>query len=319
MPANLSAQYYEAEEPYKKAKTTEEKMEALQNMLSNIPKHKGTEKMQGDIKKRLASLRKEGKKKQGKSTYNPFHVEKQGAGQVVLVGYPNTGKSSLVGALTRAKVKIADYPFTTSIPLSGMMPYKDIYIQLVDAPPVSSEFIPPGFTGTIREAEAILIIIDGNSGECLDQLEKTFKFLREKNIISPEEEDNSVPYLVVATKLDLEDTRDNLEIVKEIYPDIYIHKISTREGNLDFLKESIFKMLDIIRIYSKAPGKEPDMEKPFTLKRGSTVLDLAQGIHKDFKDKLKNAYVWGSSKFEGQAVPRDYVLEDKDIVELDVD
>ena len=319
MPANLTAQYYEAEEAYKKAKTTEEKIEALQTMLSNIPKHKGTEKMQGDIKKRLASLRKEGKKKQGKSSYNPFHVEKQGAGQVVLVGYPNTGKSSMVGALTRAKVKIADYPFSTNVPLSGMMPYKDIYIQLVDAPPISSEVIPPGLTGTIREADAILIIIDGNSGDCLDQLEGTFAFLKNKNIISPDEDDNSVPYLIVATKSDLEDTEDNLEIVKEIYPDINIHKISTSEGSLDFLQEYIFNMLDVIRIYSKAPGKEPDMEKPFTLKRGSTVLDLAEGIHKDFKDKLKNAYVWGSSKFEGQAVPKEYVLEDKDIVELDVD
>ncbi len=318
MPANLTPQYYEAEEAYKKARNPEEKIEALQNMLTVIPKHKGTEKLQGEIKKRIANLRKEGKKKTGKSTYNPFHIEKQGAGQVILVGFPNTGKSALVGALTRAKVKIAEFPFSTSVPQAGMMLYKDVYVQLVDAPPVSPDMIPPGLVGTIRESDALLIVIDSSSGECLDQLEGTLTFLKEKNILSEDLSDNSTPYLIAATKSDLEDSSDNLQIIEEMYPDITIHSLSTVQGDLEFLKELIFNMLDIIRIYSKTPGKEPDMEKPFTLKRGSTILDLAEGIHKDFRDKLKNAYVWGSTKFDGQAVPKDYILEDKDIVELDV-
>lgn len=318
MPANLTPQYYEAEEAYKKARTNEEKIEALQNMLAVIPKHKGTEKIQGDLKKRLANLRKEGKKKTGKSTYNPFYVEKQGAGQVILVGFPNTGKSSLVGALTRAKVKIADFPFATSTPLAGMMPYKNVYIQLVDTPPISQDIIPPGLLGTIREGDALLIVIDSSSGECLDQLEETLAFLKEKNVISEDPSDNTTPYLITAAKADLKDSADNLQIIKEIFPEIKIHSFSTVQGDLEYLKELIFNMLDIIRVYSKAPGKEPDMEKPFALKRGSTILDFAEGIHKDFRDKLKNAYVWGSTKFDGQAVSKDYILEDEDIVELDV-
>ena len=137
MPANLTPQYYSAEEAYKKAKTNEEKIAALKEMLAVIPKHKGTEKLQADIKSRMARLREEkGKKKQAKG-YNPFNVDKQGGGQVVLVGYPNTGKSALLGALSRAKAKVADYPYTTTMPLSGMMPYEDIYIQLVDGPPIT--------------------------------------------------------------------------------------------------------------------------------------------------------------------------------------
>lgn len=319
MPANLTPQYYEAEEAYKRAKSPEEKMEALQQMMAVIPKHKGTEKLQGDIKKRLANLRKEGKKKAGKSTYNPFHVEKQGAGQVALVGYPNTGKSALVGSLTRAKVKVADYPFSTTVPQSGMMPCRDIYIQLVDTPPISPEVIPSGLTGTLRMADGLLVVINGGSGECLDQLEGTLGFLQEKNIISRDQGDNSVPYLLVATGGDLPESQENLEFIREIHPDLEIISLSTREEGPGALPELVFKMLEIIRIYSKTPGKEADMEKPFTLRRGSTVLDFAEGIHRDFPDKLRNAYVWGSAKFDGQAVTRDYVLEDGDIVELQVD
>lgn len=319
MPANLTPQYYEAEEAYKKAKTTEEKIEALQQMLSNIPKHKGTEKMQADIKKRLAAVRREGKKKKSKSTYNPFHVEKQGAGQVVLLGYPNTGKSTLVGTLTRAKVKIADYPFTTTVPLAGMMPFMDVKVQLVDTPPIAPEMTPSGLTGTIKEADAILILIDISSGECLDQLEETLSFLKEKNILSPDLKESFSPYLILANKGDMESSQENLEIIKEMYPGLEIHSISNKENDLEHLKKLIYDMLDVIRIYSKAPGKEADLEKPFTLKRGSSVLEFAEGIHKDFRENLKNAYVWGSSKFDGQAVPRDYILEDGDIVELTVD
>ena len=137
MPANLTPPYYAAEEKYKRAVSAEDKITALQEMLAVIPKHKGTERLQGDIKKKIARFKEEGKtKKKTKSGFNPFAVEKQGAGQVVLAGYPNSGKSSLVGLLSRAKVKIADYPFTTALPVSGMMPYKDTFIQLVDTPPL---------------------------------------------------------------------------------------------------------------------------------------------------------------------------------------
>lgn len=320
MPANLTPQYYTAEEAYKKAKTPEEKVEALQSMLAVIPKHKGTEKLQGDIKKKLAALRKEGKKKKsGKSSYNPFYVERQGAGQVVLVGFPNTGKSSLVGALTRAKVKVADYPFSTSLPQAGMMPFENVHVQLVDTPPITEDMVPPGLLGTIREADALLILIDAGADECLEQLDFTLTFLKEKNVISDDLEDNSFPCLIAANKTDMENSQDNLEIIREIYPGLTLYEISVLKGDLEFLRELIYQAVDVIRIYSKTPGKKPDMEKPFTLKKGGTILDFAEAIHRDFPDKLKNAFVWGSTKFDGQAVAKDYELAEGDIVELDVE
>ncbi len=320
MPANLTPQYYAAEEAYKKARTPEEKVEALQNMLAVIPKHKGTEKLQGEIKKKLAALRKEGKKKKsGKSSYNPFYVERQGAGQVVLVGFPNTGKSSLVGALTRAKVKVADYPFSTSLPQAGMMPFENVYVQLVDTPPITEDMVPPGLLGTIREADALLILIDAGADECLEQLDFTLKFLKEKNVISDDLEDNSFPCLIAANKTDMDSSQDNLEIIREMYPGLTLYKISVVKGDLEFLRELIYKAVDVIRIYSKTPGKKSDMEKPFTLKKGGTILDFAEAIHRDFPDKLKNAFVWGSTKFDGQAVAKDYELAEGDIVELDVE
>ncbi len=340
MPANLTPQYHAAEEAFRRAVTIEEKIEALQEMLSVIPKHKGTERLQGDIKRRLAKLREEGQRKAKSGGYNPFHVEKQGAGQVVLVGYPNTGKTSLVTTLTRAKLKIADYPFTTAIPAAGMMPYEDILIQLVDTPPITPDGLPPGLLNTIRSGDLLLLVIDTSSPDCLEQLEAMLTLLIEKRVIreqksnlqeigdsQPELEQETaeqfggriIPYLVSATKMDLEESGENMKILREIMPGLTLNTVSTNEvGMLDSLREAIFNALQIIRIFTKAPGKPADMETPFVLKKGGTILDLASSIHRDFPNRLKNARVWGSSRFDGQTVSRDYVLEDRDIVELNV-
>lgn len=321
MPANLTPQYYEAEEAYKKAQTIEEKKAALQDMLSAIPKHKGTEKLQADIKSRLAKLREESqKKKPSKSTYDPFKVEKQGAGQVVLVGYPNVGKSSLLGALSRAKVKIAEYPYTTSQPVAGMMPYRDTHVQIVDGPPIMPENFPPGFMNTIQSADALLIMVDALAGDCLEQLEGILELLHEKKIIDITEEQDEViapkPYMIVAGKVDNPEGRENLQLIRELKPELELHGVSAEGDGLEEFKENVFRLLDVIRVYGKAPGRPADMDQPFILKRGSTVLDFAEEIHKDFASNLKSALVWGSARFDGQAVPRDHVLEDGDVVEL---
>ncbi|MDW7651380.1 MAG: GTPase [Bacillota bacterium] len=318
MPANLTPQYYAAEEKYRKAGTPEDKMEALQEMLSVIPKHKGTEKLQADLKKRLAQMREESQqKKKQKGGYNPFHVEKQGAGQIVLAGCPNTGKSALVAALTRAKVKVADFPFTTSLPATGMMPYEDVLAQLVDTPPFTQEHVPPGLTGTFRNGDAVLVVIDLGSGDCLEQLETSLFILEERGIIdSTGENPVALPYLILGMKADLPDAEVNLEILHELHPNQEILPVSIDNKEQDTLRKRIYDLLDVIRIYGKAPGKKADMEKPFILKSGSTILDLAYLIHRDFPGKLKSALVWGSVRFDGQAVPKDYILHDKDIVEL---
>ncbi len=322
MPANLTPQYYEAEERYKAATSPEEKMTALKEMLSTIPKHKGTEKLQGDIKKRIAALKKDSEKKKSKNTFNPFHVEKQGAGQVVLVGFPNVGKSSLVAALTRAKTKVADYPFSTSLPVAGMMPYEDILIQLVDTPPITAEGIPGTLMATLQTAHCFLVVVDAADDLCVDHLTQVTDFLTQRRLVReevPEGVRALTPdrVLYVATKVLHEKAEENLSIVGELWEGPRVLEVSTEgEKNLDVLKEEIFRVLKVNRIYTKAPGKEPDFTAPFILPKGSTVMELAESIHHEVAENLKGARVWGSARFDGQSVQRDYCLEDKDVVEL---
>lgn len=319
MPANLTPQYYAAEDLYRKAQSTEERIRALQEMLAVIPKHKGTERLQGDIKKRIAKLKEEGKKKKQSKGFNPFGVEKQGAGQIVLAGYPNSGKSSLVGALSRAKVKVAEYPFATVLPVSGMMPYKDTFIQLVDTPPLTADNIPSGLIGTFKEADALMLVVDLLTAECLEQLDGLIKVLQDREVIDLSEDGMiiaPVPFLVLGNKCDHPEAEDNLSILRELWPDLEIIPVSGNGSGLEDLKERLFKILNIIRVYGKPAGRPADMDRPFILRRGSTVLDFAAQIHKDFPQKLKSALVWGSTKFDGQAVIRDYLLEDGDIIEL---
>jgi len=322
MPANLTPQYYEAEQAFKEAKTSEEKIAALEEMLAVIPKHKGTEKLQADLKRRLSKLREEGAKKTKAARFDPFLVDKEGAGQVALVGFPNSGKSSLVGALTRARVTIADYPYSTTLPVSGMMPFEDILIQLVDTPPVSEE-MEPGMANTLRNSDLLLIVVDGSSDECLDQLEGCLQLLQKKKIIEgnplgPAKLKSLGQCLLVVTKIDAGE--DALALITEMAPaGLRVAPVSmVLKESLERLPGILFEMLQVIRVYSKVPGREPDMNTPFILKKGATVLEMAAAVHRDFPKQLKSARVWGSSKFPGQPVLRDYVLKDKDIVELRV-
>ena len=323
MPANLTPIYYKAEENFKNAVSVTDKIAALEEMLAVIPKHKGTEKIQADLKRRLSKLRDEGMKKAKTGHKDPFFIEKQGAGQVVFLGCPNTGKSSLLTALTRAKPKIAEYPFTTSLPLAGMMPYQDILIQLIDTPPITEEITPEGLTGALRNADALLIVVDAGADGCLEQLTTCFDYLEQKRIIAEE----TVPgrriiprdrCLILANKADLADSQENIQIIRELGPPaLEITPVSAVAGNgLELLRERIFNLLDIIRIYTKIPGKAPDLKTPFILRRGGNVLDLAESIHRDLPRLMKNAKVWGSARYEGQSVNRDYLLHDQDVVEI---
>lgn len=311
MPANLTPEYQQAREAYEKAATPEEKLIYLQKMLSVIPKHKGTDKMQADIKRRISQLKKEaGKKKGGARQEDPFAIDRQGAGQVVLFGFPNTGKSRLVETLTNARVKVAPYPFSTPLPLPGMMPYQDILIQLIDTPPITEEGIGGPFTGIILQADLLLILFDTGSDDCVDELQMSLDFLGQLS--------HPPKSLLVATKMDLPDASHRLEILQDLLSiEEEIIPVSAETGlGLEILKEKIFTILDIIRVYSKSPGKDPDLETPFTLNKGDQVVDFAAHVHKDFLDNLKSARVWGSSRFDGQEVAQDYVLADGDIVEL---
>lgn len=330
MPANLTPQYRAAEERFRQAKTTEEKIGALEEMLAVIPKHKGTEHIQGDIKARIAKLRRQlEEQKPSHGRYQAmYNVEKEGGGQVVLVGPPNAGKSRLLSMLTNAQPEIADYAYTTQKPLPGMMPYEDIKIQIVDMPPVTEEFTEPWMAAIVRNADAVLFVLDVSNSSILEELERTLLVLERFRLrlhgwdrLTSSEQTGLVvvkPTILVANKMDLPESQTNLDIVSEFYGERFpVVAVSCVNGQgLEDLKHEVFRMLDVVRVYTKIPGKAPDMDTPYVLRRGSTVLDLATMVHKDFAEKLKFARIWGGGKYDGQMVSRDHVLEDRDILEL---
>jgi ribosome-interacting GTPase 1 len=327
MPANLTPEYMDAEKAYKHAKAPREKLECLERMLSSIPKHKGTEKMQGDIKRRIAQLRarleSEGARKRGGAS---LIVKREGAGKVVLVGPPNGGKSQLICSLTNAKPEVAPYPFTTRLPVPAMMPYKDILIQLVELPAVSPDHFEPMSCDNVRNADLALIVVDLASKDPLEQVTVTLELLAKIKIkVSREGPQDNVDFgwtekkgIIVANKRDADEDDITLSLMNELWEgDMPIVGVSASAGvELDSLRETIFQSLDIIRVYSKAPGKHASTEAPYTVKVGSTLLEFAAVVHKDFSQKLKHGRVWGSSAFDGQSVSSDFVLSDGDVVEL---
>jgi ribosome-interacting GTPase 1 len=332
MPANLTPEFIAARERFQAAEAPREKLAALEEMYAVIPKHKGTEHMRMDIKRRMSKLKQQmeqERRKGGKHGYE-FHVPPEGAGQVVLIGAPNAGKSELLGRLTSAAPEVAAYPFTTRTPLPGMMEYEDIQIQLLDTPPIARDFIEPWLTSIVRAADAILLVADLSSDSMMEDVEAVTDELatHKTRLAGPDEgEDPSAPYgtackrtLVVGNKLDLPEAVDNLEILRELYGDrLPIAAVSASAGaGLEDLKEAIYRLLDIVRVYTKQPGKPPEMHKPFTLPRGSTVIDVARAVHRDFPDKLRFARAWGTGKPDGAMAGRDQVVEDGDVIELHV-
>ena len=326
MPANLTAQYKKAEERYKAAGTDEDKLTALEEMLREIPKHKGTEHLQGDLKKRRSKLKaaiEGGVKKGGIKHVDVFHVPKSGAGQVALVGMPNCGKSAILAVLTHAHVHVAGYPFSTDKPVPGMALFEDVSIQLVDVPPITADFAPAGLVNTYRAADMLAIVID-LAGAVLEQMEVCTACLDSHKLILDEgQEDPAIRHLgrktfVIATKADIA-PEGTLETLKELTdrPFEYIEISSETKAGLDVLMKRLFEMLDVVRVYAKKPHAEPDMKEPFTLKRGSDVHDLAYHIHRELAKKLKTARAWNSPNIhDGQNVPREHILSDKEIIEL---
>ena len=330
MPANLTPQYLEAEKHYKQAVSPEDKVRALEEMLAIIPKHKGTEKLQADLKSKLKKLRAELERPRGPSGRHDALdvIKREGAGQVVLLGAANTGKSSLLARLTKAAPEIAPYPYTTRIPLPGMMAFENIQIQLIDMPAIEREFWLPRFSGIVRNADAELLLADLSAPDPLEQVETVIALLSETRIsLVAEPGGEPLPVgqvakktLLVANKYDLDSDQTAFEILKELYAHRFpvLPVSTTNEESLSRLKEGIFEMLHIIRIYSKPPGKKVDLEDPFVLKKGSTVLEAAAHVHKDFAERLKFARLWGSDRYDGQKVHRDHVLEDGDVVEFHI-
>ena len=328
MAANLTPQYHKAEGAFRQAQTPEEELQWLQVMLREIPKHKGTDKMQADLKAKIAKLKTEVQKKSSApATGKANKIPRQGAGRVLLLGAPNAGKSALLKALTRATPEVAPYPFTTQAPQPGMMLFEDVPIQVIDLPPITADFFDLGILNLVRGADVVWLVIDAASDSVIEDTQAVLeKFndgkTRLGNDTLLDEEDIGVSYtatLVVYNKCEVPDAPDRLATIREFLPLPFpFLEVSAESGlRLDELRKWTFEKLDMVRVYTKHPKqKEPDMSKPFTIKRGETLVEVAELVHHEMAAALKGARVWGKSLHAGTPVKPDYQPEDKDVVEL---
>lgn len=328
MPANLTPDYLEAEKRYRAARTPEEKIAALEEMLALLPKHKGTEKIYADLKAKISKLRKGEEKKGGPARRgSEYMIRPEGAGQVVVVGSPNSGKSALLRALTNAEVEVTDYPFATRRPAPGMMAFEDVSFQLVDTPSITKDFFDPFLPPLIRNADAAVLTVDLASPDCLDQPGEVIEALAAQRIVlvsevvsrsSKQGSPRRLPALILGTKADHPDAETAMELLREVLGDHFgFLAVSIEDpASLYRFRRAIFDLFGLIRVYSKRPGKEPDFSAPFLLRAGSTVLDFAGKVHRELAERFAYARVWGEGRFDGQRLGRTDPLQDRDIVEL---
>jgi ribosome-interacting GTPase 1 len=326
MPANLPPQYFEAEKRFRSAKEPEEKIAALQEMLAIMPRHKGTDKLHAMLRQKIARFSQEAEKKYATARRAGFYISREGAGQVMLIGPANAGKSQLLATLTEAIPEIAEYPFTTKTPIPGMMKFEDIQIQLVDTPPIGRKEVRVLLSNVLRNADLIAIVID-LSREPISQVEAALQGLREARI-EPSTDDGtqvtpgSYPrkMLIVGNKNEMAGSNENWERLRSQYAKLFsLVSISAREGGgLEEFKRAVYQALNIIRVYTKTPGSKADLTDPMILEKGSTLGESAESLHKDFYQNLKYAVVWGSGKYDGQRVSKGHVLQDGDIVEFHI-
>ena len=339
MPANLTPEYKSAEAAFRKARDPRERLERLRDLLRVIPKHKGTDHLQGDIKRRIKELSEElerGPTGGGRSGPS-LAIRAEGAAQLALIGPPNAGKSSLHARLTGSGAQAAPYPFTTLYPEAGMMVHEDIHFQLVDLPAVSPEHPVTWLANALEMADAALLVVDLADPACVEQVESVHALLGERRVTLTERWEPAdasggadangdddpfalrLPALVLANKADrLADAEAELAVFLDVlglrYPALAV-SAGTGRG-LGALGPWLFDHLGIVRVYTKIPGRAPDGRRPFTVRRGQTVGDVAELVHKDVARSLKYARLWGKSGFDGQHVGRGHPVADGDVIEL---
>ena len=326
MPTNLPPEYFEAEERFRAATTDQERIVCLEEMLAAIPKHKGTDRLRGDYRRKLSHLREAVQAHKKVSRHeSAFHVEREGPARVVIAGAPNVGKSALLAAVTHASPRVSEYAFTTCVPLPGMMPLRDIHVQLIDTPPLSKTHVEHELFNLVHTADLVVLIVDIQA-EPLAQFEEATKLLAAHHVeLSGKEEDRSdtgpkrvIPALVLVNKVDDVFWDEEYLVFTELLGGKWpVMPISVKTGrNLGAMKEAVFDGLGIMRIYSKQPGKLAELHAPFVLRKGETVAAFAGRVHKDFVHHLKTARIWGTGVHDGQMVGRDHILHDGDVVEL---
>ena len=326
MPTNLPPKYYVAEEAYRAAIGPADKSATLQQMLSATPKHKGTDHLRADLRAKISKALEELENpKRGAGRPSPYAIRKEGAGQAVLIGKSNAGKSQLVATLTGADAKVAAYPFTTRIPLPGMLPFQNVKIQLVDTPAIDDPEVQSQLFSLVRNTDLVVAVVDlsedplTDADEILAELDRFGYRLLEKSVaVDPDDPLVQKPCLLVGSKSDQEDADVAFELLEELYaPRFSTLRVSADIGiGLDALGEAIFQALGKVRVYLKAGRTETDFGAPEVLTIGSMVEDAAISVHKDWARKFKFALLWGSGKYDGQRVGRDYVLKDGDVIEL---
>ena len=338
MPTNVTPEYKKAEEAYRAAREPRDRLDCLKEMLRTIPKHKGTEHLQADIKSRIKQLTEElsGPKKGGKRSGPSYSVRPEGAAQIALIGPPNSGKSSLHQKLTHSRSEIGAWPFTTQLPVPGMLPFEDTHFQLVDLPPLAEEFTIPWYATPLQSADAALLVVDLSEPAGAEQTQYVLDWLAQRKIhLDPQwpaagGEDSGagdpdadpfrvvLPALILANKFDLDPDPREADALKELLqidlPHLYT-SIETGQG-IDQIGAFLFENLGVVRVYTKIPGKPAEADKPFTVMRGATVHDVARLVHKEIAGGLRFARIWGRHVYDGQQVGPEHEVEDRDVVEL---
>jgi ribosome-interacting GTPase 1 len=334
MPTNVPPQYREAEDRFRQAGTTQAKIAALQEMLSIMPKHKGTDHLKAQLRARMSRLMAEldgpSHGASGGRT-EPFSLPKEGGGRATLIGLTNVGKSLLLARATGAKTRVGGYALTTQEPVRGMLPYKDVYIQLVDTPPISNPRTQSRLYGLLRTSDVFVVVVDltfdaaAQVREVLPELSQWgFRLLKLGEGPEQGHQSMSKPTIVVGNKADVDGALDQFQELDSAFGDRYPVVMASAEDEvgLDDLGREIFTALKVIRVYTKSPAQKLEefvRTDPLVLPLGSTVSEAADQVHKDIGRRLKFAVLWGQSgKFEAQRVGRGHRLTDEDVVELHV-
>jgi len=360
MPSNASVEYGLAQKKYYAARTPEEKLTALLEMKSVAPSHKGAENLRYDLNKKIAELKSELEKqkahaaKKGSASVSMF-VKKEGAGQIVIVGLPNSGKSWLLNKIIGKEIaQVTPYPFATKEPVPGMFVYDGLLVQVVELPALiegSSEGKAQGkeIIGVIRNADAILFTVNSDDQKqvLIRELDKSYVYINKtrppidvkvssfvgiqisgkEHLAFPVEQlemylknsGHSNAQVIISGKINSLNEVSEAMNEKICYkPAVFVNPFEINDHSLVDLRDKLFLMLGKILVYTKRPGHDADLNEPLALLNGSTVYDVAKLLHKDFAKNLKFAKVWGSAKFEGQRVGPEYVLKNKDVVEIAV-